>query len=148
MKLKVGDRVIRRSGSYQEWDKCKIGQTGIVHSLNGGSNVGIVLDHDGYLSTGHSSEYLELVSNKGNKVAKGKNKMSQLNDVPKRLAKVLKPGQTVTYQLGYLNSDLNPTDRGHKALKEMLWDKHVIELEKLAIAEVKQIMKDEKNDTK
>lgn len=87
-------------------------------------------------------EYLELVRNNGRK------KMSQLNDVPKRLADVLKPGQKALYKLGYLTNNLNPSTDGRAAMMEMLWDQHVAELEKLAVAEVKQIMKEEKNDTK
>lgn len=69
--------------------------------------------------------------------------MSMLRDIPKQIKKLLSPNMRAMYKLGWINSELEMTDSGLKAMKEILLSEYEEELGKMAQKEVKRIEKEE-----
>jgi len=80
-----------------------------------------------------------------NKELKNKKKgaMSFLTDIPKNIKKLLNKPTRAMYQLGWIDQDLAPTEKGETRLTELCFEKFKEELGVMAIKELAEIKKRE-----
>lgn len=70
--------------------------------------------------------------------------METLKEIPPRLERVLKKSLRYQYQLGWIDSSLNPTSEGFRALNEHLYDEYQNILGIEAEKKVKKIKAEQK----
>lgn len=69
--------------------------------------------------------------------------MSMLRDIPKQIKKLLSPNLRAMYRMGWIDSELEMTGEGMRAMREILLSEYEEELGKMAQKEVKRIEKEE-----
>lgn len=139
----MAEKCVRITNNKHSGHIYKKGSLATIDILDPRIHMGFALAHQEgeVMQILHCSEYVVVESQK-------KDFMSRLRDIPNRIKRLLDKGEQAMYEMGWIDSNLEPTKRGYRKMRQLLFEQMRTQIGSEAVSAVAEIKKAEKEAEK